>query len=304
MITRSGNQVLRNGTPWWFVGYNSFVWSGACGTSAEKMTQTQLDQWFQSMRHDGHGLVRLFFFRGWNTADLDHAVASAKANNLYLAVTLDDADGGCGTSVKSDAWFSDSTAVANYKSHLGNMVTRYKGVSQIAWFEYFNEPGYYNGQLRPFYDSMGNYARSLDPTRLFSSGTVAPYWMGDNESSLDNPRFRSISESPGVDIVTMHEYDEGEVASNHYDNVIANAGGKPVFVGEFGITASDSGAGCGNSFSSRAIRLQAKSAAYIRTLGGAGGAVWAWTPGHSTDCTDSTALNDPALLDVLKTTQK
>ncbi|MEP6561837.1 MAG: hypothetical protein ABJD68_12295, partial [Nakamurella sp.] len=67
-ITVRGDQILRGGEPWWFAGYNSFTWSGNCGRSAELMSEDQVDAWFASMRHDGHGAVRLMFFQGWDLA--------------------------------------------------------------------------------------------------------------------------------------------------------------------------------------------------------------------------------------------
>ena len=30
-ITAQGDQIMRDGEPWWFLGYNSFMWSGDCG---------------------------------------------------------------------------------------------------------------------------------------------------------------------------------------------------------------------------------------------------------------------------------
>src|SRR4051794_2814971 len=87
-LTTSGDQILRAGQAWWLVGYNSFVWSGDCGRPTEKMSAEQVDAWFASMRHDGHGAVRLFFFRGWNLARLDAAVESARRNNIYLTITI------------------------------------------------------------------------------------------------------------------------------------------------------------------------------------------------------------------------
>ncbi len=45
-ITVEGSRILRGGQPWWFVGYNSFVWSGDCGDPDERMTAEQLDAWF------------------------------------------------------------------------------------------------------------------------------------------------------------------------------------------------------------------------------------------------------------------
>jgi hypothetical protein len=77
-ITTSGDEILRGGQPWWFLGYNSFTWSGDCGNPEELMTTQQVEDWFASMRHDGHGAVRLMFFDGWNLDRLDAALAAAK----------------------------------------------------------------------------------------------------------------------------------------------------------------------------------------------------------------------------------
>lgn len=264
-ITVSGNRLLRGGVPWWFCGYNSFTWSANCGTSSEKMSVAEVEAWFASMRHDGHGAARLFFYRGWDLARLDAAIASARRHNIYLLITLDDAIAGCGANSKNSGWFGDAGQRGSYRAHLEAMVGRYKGETAILAFEYFNEPGGGGtaGALRSFYDEMGAAAKAIDPNRLFSSGTVAPYWLGGEA------QFRAVSESPGVHIVSLHEYDEGEVESNHGPKVRANSAGKPVIVGEFGIKAT-------SPSSSRAARFAAKLAAYTPARGYAGAFAWAW----------------------------
>lgn len=282
-ITVSGNQILRGGQPWWLLGYNSFTWSGDCGTSAEVLTAQQVDTWFSSMRHDGHGAVRLFFYQGWDFSRLDAAIASAKKYNVYLCITLDDAIGGCGASEKDSAWFDGSEA-DEYETHMRAMLTRYKGEPQIAWFEFFNEPDSYGGKLRTFYDQMGVIANSIDPGRLFSSGVVAPYWVGDEAEYL------AIHQSPGVDIASLHEYDGNEVESNHGPGCRANSAGKPVIVGEFGIEATSSGSGCAYSFSSRAQQITKKAAVYTKN-GYAGALAWAWQPGTGASTCDTSNLD-------------
>lgn len=296
-ITVSGNQLLRDGQPWWFVGYNSFVWSGDCGNPEEKMSVAQVDEWFASMRHDGHGAVRLFFYSGWDIARLDAAVASAKKHNIYMIITLDDAIGGCGENDKTDAWFDNASERATFRAHMTNLLTRYKGETAIFAFEYFNEPSYRSGKLRQFYDEMGAVADTIDPNRLFSSGTVAPYWLGSE------PNFRDVSSSPGVDIVSLHEYDQDEIESNHGPRVRANAAGKPVIAGEFGIDSSSSGAGCKTNFAERARRFEGKARAYIGGVPGyVGGFAWAWQPGNGgTNCEYGNLDADIASQNVLRT---
>ncbi|MBW0125280.1 cellulase family glycosylhydrolase, partial [Pseudonocardia oceani] len=270
-ITVEGDRIMRGGEPWWFLGYNSFVWSGDCGNDDEKMSAEQVDAWFQSMRHDGHGAVRLFFFDGWNLDRLDAAVESAKENDIYLTITLDDAIGGCGENDKEAGWFADQSERDTFREHMTMLLERYEGETSIAWFEYFNEPSYEGGALREFYDEMGAAADEVDPNRLFSSGTVAPYWL-DGE---DN--FRDVHESPGVDIASLHEYDENEVESNHGPGVRANSGGKPTIVGEYGITA---GEGCDVDYAGRAELIRQKAEVYTDTsIGYAGALAWAWQPG-------------------------
>ncbi len=272
-ITVSGDCILRGGEPWWFTGYNSFVWSGDCGDPEERMTAADVESWFASMRHDGHGAVRLFFFDGWDRDRLRQAVASAKRHNVYLTITLDDAIGGCGETEKDAAWFGDANERAVYRAHMESLLTEFRGETAIAWFEFFNEPDHEGGALRAFYDEMGRVADAIDPDRLFSSGTVAPYWVDGPANFLD------IHRSPGVDLASLHEYDEDEVESNHGDDVRANSAGKPVIVGEFGIEAAPSGAGC-VSYDERARRIAAKLGAYTGQ-GYAGAFGWAWQPGRS-----------------------
>lgn len=272
-ITVSGNKIQRGGQDWWFIGYNSFVWSGDCGNPEEKMSAAQVDAWFASMRHDGHGAVRLFFYSGWDMGRLDAAIASAKKHNIYLIITLDDAIGGCGENDKTDAWFDNASERSTFKAHMSNLLTKYKGETAIFAFEYFNEPSFRGGKLRQFYDEMGAHAKTIDPNRLFSSGTVAPYWLGSEAN------FKNVHESPGVHIASLHEYDQDEIESNHGPKVRANSAGKPVIAGEFGIDSNQSGSGCKTSFTERARRFTEKAKAYTGN-GYVGGFAWAWQPGN------------------------
>ena len=122
-----------------------------------------------------------------------------------------------------------------------------------------------------FYDEMGALAESIDPARLFASGTIAPYDGGPMS-------FRELHESPGVDIASLHEYDENEVESNHGPDARENAAGKPVIVGEFGLYASADGADCERTFDERADQVLAKVEAYTTVEGYAGALAWAWQP--------------------------
>ncbi len=293
-VTVSGNRILVGDKPWWFVGYNSFTWSGDCGTPQELMSADQVDSWFASMRHDGHGAVRLMFFPGFNPSRLDRAVAAAKRNNIYLIVTLDNGVEGCGVTKKDSAWYADPGRQEDYVRHLTAVVQRYRGESAIAWFEYLNEPSWADGALRTFYDRMGSVAHGIDPGRLFGSGAVAPYWFQGNENYL------SVNQSPGVDIASLHEYDITEAESHHGSSAVANAAGKPLIVGEFGVFDPDKArTDCAGDLSSRPARVQAKVDAYLNITGYVGALAWSWQPGFVDGCITGLA-DDPATQEVLR----
>ncbi|MCC8243071.1 cellulase family glycosylhydrolase [Saccharothrix luteola] len=276
-ITALGDNIQRNGQDWWFTGYNSAVWSGDCGRDDEKMTSAQVDAWFAGMRHDGHGAVRLFFFEGWDIAALDAAVTSARRHNVYLTITLDDAIAGCGETSKTPEWFGSPQERDAYRQHMVNLLERYRGETAIAWFEYFNEPGGDNTwrQVRDFYNAMGDIASGVDPDRLFSAGTLSPQAVGGEAN------YRALSGSRGVDIASVHEFDADAVISAHYDAAKANSVGKPLVVGEFGMSANATGEGCARSFAARAEQVSEKLDAYIEDSAGAFG--WAWQPGGQPD---------------------
>lgn len=303
-ISVSGDRIMRGGQPWWFLGYNSFTWSSDCGYPKQRMSVEDVEAWFASMRHDGHGAVRLFFFPGWHVDRLDAAVASAKRHNIYLILTLDNGIEGCGAEKKDEAWFADDAARAEYRTHMTSLLERYRGETAIAWFEYFNEPGFAGGALRRFYDEMGALAASVDPARLFSSGTIAAYAVDGEEN------FRTLNESPGVDVASLHEYDADRVESQHGPVARANSAGKPVIVGEFGIYASRSGDGvaldgrtCKTDTEQRMQLFAAKAAAYTVTGGYAGALAWAWHPGeeHIDMCATANLADDPGVKEVLRT---
>lgn len=304
-IAVAGNQILRGGVPWWFLGYNSFTWSSDCGLEDEEMSTADVDAWFASMRHDGHGAVRLFFFPGWNVDRLDAAIASAKRNNIYVTITLDNGIEGCGAEEKTAEWFADPAKRQVYVDHMTMLLERYKGESTIAWFEYFNEPSWADGALRQFYDDMGAQANSIDPNRLFATGTIATYALDGDDN------FRTLNESPGVDIASLHEYDANEVESHWGPEVLANSDGKPVIVGEFGIYASRSGTGdpgdgqsCQMTVDQRVGRMQEKVDVYIDVDRGYVGALaWAWQPGNTLDdCVTGNLQDDVPVQDVLRDT--
>lgn len=296
-ITVSGDRILRNGVPWWFLGYNSFTWSANCGHPEELMTQDQVDQWLSSMRHDGHGAVRLFFFRGWNLDRLDALLAAAERNNVYVILTIDNALPDCGEERKTAQWFRDPQQATDYAAWMTTLLQRYKGNTTIAWFEYFNEPGWEDGGLLDFITRMHDIAVTVDPDRLWSSGTIAPYAVGGPDN------FRAINESSAVDVVSLHEYDFGDAETHLGPLTRENAAGKPVLVGEFGVINFNADvAGCQADVAERADRVRRKAEAYITVDGYVGALAWSWQPGSTVGkCASPGVDQDQQVQDLLRT---
>lgn len=292
-----GNQILRDGVPWWLLGYNSFTWSANCGHPEELMTQDQVESWLSSMRHDGHGAVRLFFFRGWSLERLDALLASAERNNIYVILTIDNALPDCGEERKTAEWFRDPQQAATYQAWMTTLLQRYKGNTTIAWFEYFNEPGWEDGGLLDFINCMHDVAVTIDPDRLWSSGTIAPYAVGGPDN------FRAINESRAVDVVSLHEYDFRDAETHFGPATRENAAGKPVLVGEFGVIDYNvDAAGCQADIALRADRVQRKAEAYITVDGYVGALAWSWQPGRGVGPCSSPGIDqDQQVQDLLRT---
>ncbi|MFD0485153.1 hypothetical protein ACFQ46_21370 [Kineococcus sp. GCM10028916] len=105
--------------------------------------------------------------------------------------------------------------------------------------------------LRSFIDEQGAIAKSLAPTPLWSSGTVASYWLSGDA------QFRLVNESLVVHLVSTHEDDEGMEFSHWTRKSIDLVPGKPHIVGEYGMLAAQ------GQFGARAARYRTKNAAYL-----------------------------------------
>jgi hypothetical protein len=88
----------------------------------------------------------------------------------------------------------------------------------------------------------------------------------------------------------LHEYDEDDPESHHGPSVRANAVGKPIIVGEFGIKASDE-TRCPLSFADRAERIATKLQAYTTVPGYIGAFAWAWSLGNGEECSYNLAYD-------------
>jgi endo-1,4-beta-mannosidase len=226
----------------------------------------------------------------------DRIVAIASAHNQKLIPVLTDDRGSCGDpeGVKTDRWYARGFR-DRFMPWLREVVDRYRNEPAIGMWELVNEPGGKTGNIRRFFDAAGGEIHRLDPNHLVESGAHAPWAYGGPKG------WRSIHESRGIDVTSLHEYDMNAGASPHLTGALtqADALGKPLILGEVGIFASTNGDPAQSqnrhpclSFADRVTTFRAKLDATFRTrIDGVN--VWNWMPLNKETCRLETYPGDP-----------
>ena len=293
-VTRWSMALYANGRNFRFTGFNSYTMMG-CGYADENLGTAARNAYFASLRPDS--VTRIWLFPGTDLTAADAVVASARRYGQRVVFTLTDSVGGCGDPVKDQSWFAGGYQGA-YLNWIRTVVPRYRDNSTIAFWELINEPSNVdNGTLRRFFDTAGGLVHSLDHHHLVSSGTQPPWAYGGEAG------YQYISASPGIDIMSMHEYDQVPRASDHLADalVAARAVDKPLVIGELGVVASpggDGGYATGNggtceSFYGRAILVANKLKAYLSHREVAGALYWSFKNNAHSDCAMDTFRSDP-----------
>lgn len=294
-VGRVGSQLLVDGKPFRFTGFNSYVMLG-CGDDDEKITPPLRDAFFAGLRPGS--VVRVFMLPGTSTADTDSVVASAAKYHQRLVVALTDQYGDCGDVKKDDAFYAGGYRGA-FLDWVRTIVPRYRNSSAIAMWELANEPKSDDVEaLRAFFDDAGGLVHQLDPNHLLSAGTALPDGLGGADG------FLRLMASPAIDVVSMHEYDAVADVSPHLDEVldVAKKVDKPILVGEWGLFAGGDAAQRADtdkcfSVDGRAAVARAKIAAYLAVPQVAGLLYWSYTAKgiapSDTDCSYSTTEGDP-----------
>jgi mannan endo-1,4-beta-mannosidase len=294
-VERDGTRLTIDGATFRFVGFNSYVLFG-CGYSYEDIDGADREEFFAGMRPGG--VVRLFLLPGTDLADFDEVVGYAAEHGQRLVVVLSDHHGECGDVEKDDAFY-ESGFRGEYLDWVRTVVPAYRDEPTIAMWELMNEPRTTEtGTLREFFDEAGDVVHRLDPNHLVSSGTLQPDTLGGLGA------FTELSASPGIDVVSLHEYDAVDDASHHLEPALeaAQSVDKPLMLGEWGLYAGQPGADQVDdtlcySVADRAEVAEAKLEAYLEVPEVAGALYWSYmadgaAPGDDT-CTLSTTSRDP-----------
>jgi mannan endo-1,4-beta-mannosidase len=276
-----------------------------------------------------------FLFRagptGWVDAATDHldkVIAAAGRAGIRLVITLSNnwSDyGGAPMYLRwaglrrddvygaADAFYSDRQTRAAFRAHLERLLRRTNAVTGVpyrddptimAW-ELMNEsqvmtaPG--AAARRAWIVEMAHVIRTLAPHQLITPG-VSSYRL-----ERERKDWLAICQLPEVDICDGHIYPE-EILRNRDPAVLdavlddfvqlsQHVAGKPFVLGEFGIRGDAAGLWLGKS-----------RASWIATILGrldfdraAGGLLWIYQPGKSTDLGHGIGVGDPRSLDIRRT---
>ena len=337
IITASGDHLVLDGHPYQFVGVNAYEiatsWgvNGSCGTME---TDAQLDDLFASL--PPNSLVRFWAWQGsaainihshqLDWAPLDRVFDAAAAHHQHLIVVLAGQSGACdGGNWKDPAWYNggfmqvqDTNGLTplSYWDYLQAVVSRYRSSPALGMWEPISEPeastcppqyqpsncgghqtcpneAIAEGALRHFFDAVGEEIHALDPTHLVESGMI-----GSGQCGTSGPDYESVSASPGIDVLSYHDYDGATPIGGDQWNGLAlrfreaAALDKPIIGGEVGLMAGP-GQGC-TSPQARVAQFQLKEQDQLQA-GSSGLLVWDWEPVSPGQCAYDTFPGDPLM---------
>jgi hypothetical protein len=274
-VQRTGRDLVLDGAPYHFVGFNAFGMAG-CATG-QPWTPQQREAYFAQL--PAASMTRTWAFGRWGIDALVDIVAAAETHGQKLIFSLGESGNGCEQPAKDAAWYQSGYRTT-YLAWVEQVVTRFKDSPAIGMWEILNEPGHNStvdaATMKAFLDDVAGHIRAIDAHHLIESGAMAEYAPGFAD-------FGAAHSGPNVDVGSLHEYDYPIVVSHHLAPTLGplDTLGKPLIIGEVGV---NSGAdGCTPNFADRAAALKQKFDQYF-LAGVAGVLVWNYTPNPGTKC--------------------
>ena len=314
-VTRSGASLTLNGAPYTFVGLNDYSansdWTvnPGCGSNhAGTVLQDDL-----TAIGSGQRAFRAWFFqslavnrntgaRDWTA--FDRTLSIAAASNEKVVVTLADQWNDCEGPYKDGAWYSGGYATTvqpgttvTYRQWAAEVATRYATNPAVLMWQMVNEGevGISPGQgcapnaaalFRAFADDIGAVIKAADSHHLVSIGTQGPV----KTCGAVGQEYANLHLSPNVDLCEFHDYGaETTAMPSDLSQALSlcAADGKPLFVGEVGVSRSV-------GLDARSTLLSSKASALFNA-GGVGFLPWNWKD----DATFSFDVGDPWLTAML-----
>jgi mannan endo-1,4-beta-mannosidase len=286
--------------------------------------------------------VRTFFFQPYATAVplaggpsardwsvFDRALAAIRGSGMRAIIAFTDQFGNCELPKGVDRdidWYRSRyrTEVvpglpSTYRDYVREIVTRYRDRPEILAWQLISEATVPNADgscdeenaakvFRAFVDDVAGLVKSIDANHLVSIGT------GRSGCGIEGPNrtnYRMVFSSPSVDLCEYHDYYDPTVPLpkilRRLLQICGEQLGKPLFVGETGMTRSDAGDACPQPrrfTACRARLLSEKFAAQLHATDAGfaedvvGEMVWSWCEPLWTRCNPSkfdVAPGDPVL---------
>jgi mannan endo-1,4-beta-mannosidase len=295
-VTRQGTNLMLNGSPFRFTGFNIYdantsynqSW-GQCGGNWND--GTKLDQALTDMGPHT-SVIRAWFFQMFATTNtgardwsrFDKTLAVAAQHNVKVVVTLSDQWNSCDGLYKGQSWYTSDYKntirpgdKVSYRDYVQEITAHYKDNPTIAMWQLMNEAEastssgvcYANGTatLKTWATDVSGLIKSTDPNHLVSLGT-----MGGGQCGIDGASYKDLHSVSTIDLCEYHDYGGDNIplpSDLQADITACNQLGKPLFVGEAGITSA-------STVQDRATLYDNKLAAQF-PAGIQGYLAWAWT---------------------------
>jgi hypothetical protein len=270
-------------------------------------------------------------------APLDNVFYQAAKYHVYLIPVISGQSGSCDDDQWHDAaWYSggfknvydvaDGTygsglTPLSYWDYMNALVSRYADSPALGMWEPMSEPeasdcpapyegsSCYGHQTCPdesaaanaleyFFTTVGAQIHLLDPTHLVEAG-----FLGGGECGLADGDYQSVGASPGIDVLSVHDYyGSAPLGGDQWNGLAvrfaqAKALDKPIITGEAGIEAGIGQSGC-VSLPQRAVDIAAKMTAQFAE-GDSAFLVWNWLTGNLGPCSYNSGPGDLTLLKAL-----
>jgi endo-1,4-beta-mannosidase len=314
-VQAMGTNLVVNGEPWRFVGYDMYRIVNAFGghTCGLELTDPQVDAALERMRAvSGARALRTWFFQAYagpgNWTEFDRVITKAAAHGIKLIPTLVNQWGDCEPwpadtpHTRTLSWYTtgykrtDDGYPTSFRDYAVAVAAHYANNPVIAFWQLVNEAqatsfdGSCNEQaaasaLRGFADDMTGAIRAVDPNHLVSLGTSGAGQCGTEGGDY------SFVHAGAVDLCELHDYypphpvlpgDDRNGAQRRIADCAAL--GKPLFVGEAGFAANSQpdGSSAGpvtlTTLAQRASNFETRAFEYFHA-GASGVLVWQYSEG-------------------------
>ena len=306
-VTRQGAVLMDGNAPFRFVGVNYYPLAGGplasqCSMAADSNTfANHVRDTFAQLQAMQAKVVRLWAFQNYagpqgnDFSDLDVVLQAAKEAHMHVVLTLENQWKDC--TLPNDYRPADFYAsgyktpqggyTLSYLDYTKKIVAHYKDDPTVLMWQLMNEAESADpASMQSFAAIMAGVIKGIDRNHLVSMGTLAC----GGQPGTDPNNYRALHSDPNIDVLELHDYGNPQEAQPSCwvdDMAVAQALGKPLFVGESGIDVTQ-----GFSKDERASLLAAKMQANV-SGGGVGYLIWSYgdaDPTYGFSCSDGDPL--------------